>query len=1302
MTLVPWRPATAQLTFLPTVIDPVNPANPHCKTLGDVDGDGLPDAVVASSSGGGMFWYEYPAWTKHTIRASGSWTTDMQVGDVDGDGDLDVVLPGSGGLYWYENPRPGGDPRSAAWTEHLIGAAGADAHDVEVGDLEPDGDLDVVTRGKGGGGTYFWRQTAPNSWARITVTTAGGEGTGLGDLDGDGDLDVAQNGFWVEQVSPTSWSSHPIAAGWPADVGVLVADIDGNGSNDVVLAPSEGAGRFSWYEAIDPVSGPWIEHPIDPAVSYFHTFEAADMDFDGDLDLVTAEMHQSANPDEVSIYFNDGAGTAWSQQVVAESGSHNVRVADVGGDGDLDIFGANWNDGAPDSAVVTLWENLTSPLGLDGWRRHVVETVLPWNAVFVFGRDLDGDGLPDLATGGWWYANPGSLGGSWTRQTIGAPLHNVVAVHDFDNDGDLDLLGTDGQVGGEDFSWARNDGAGGFTNFDITNPATGGDFLQGVSVDQVIAGGQEEVVISWHNGGSGTASLSVPDDPTTAAWPLTVLSATTNQEAVPTGDLDGDGDVDVHLGTSWLRQEADGSFTVQSGVALSGGGVPDRVVLGDLDRDGDLDVVIGVEFGQALVWGENDGDGGGWTEHPIAAEFDYFSVGVADLDGDGDLDVVGGAHMGSGEVSLYENDGTGLGWTQHTIDSGDSAQIDHHDGTVIVDMDLDRDLDVISIGWSKRSLVIYENLAIDGGGGGGDTTPPTIAAVAAPGPATRVVVEFSEPVAAATAGDAANFAISGGIAVTAATPAPNPRAVTLTTSALASGTQYTLTVDGVEDLAGNEIAPGSTALFELAAGDPASGLVAYWPLDAGHGVVAIDASGNGHTGFLVGGPAWSDGPALSFDGVDDHVDAGAFDVAGSALTLAAWIYSEDLANCSSRDCRVLSKATGTAEADHSFMLSTIASGAATRLRFRLKTGGSTSTLIATSGDLPQNQWVHAAAVYDGTKMELFLDGVAVGSTGKTGAITAAPAVPVWIGGNPTDPGGKPWRGRIDDVRIYARALPAAELAALPPPSAEAIFTDGFESGDLSRWSGGHAGSVVVTAAAARLGTRGARVQAGTSCAAGDTFEILPPPATITGLREACRHLSAAGVEVVDPGATLRAGEQLSLGEGFTASADLTLEIAPTLAPFAWLRDASAANETRYTAEFHLRLDALALGPGDRLEHLVAHGGGGGPTFRLVLQSDGAGGIEALLEARRDDGSYAATPAGQEVAIPAGWHRLRLAWEAGAGTGSLVLTLDGALATQLTGLANAARRVDHVDWGSPAGSLAGAGGFLDLDAFASWN
>ncbi len=800
-----------------------------------------------------------------------------------------------------------------------------------------------------------------------------------------------------------------------------------------------------------------------------------------------------------------------------------------------------------------------------------------------------------------------------------------------------------------------------------------------MSVDQLIAGGQEEVVLSWHNGGSGTAMLSVPDDPTAAAWPLTVLSATTNQEAVPSGDIDGDGDTDIHLGTSWLRQEPDGTFTTRSGITLGGGGVPDRVVLADLDRDGDLDVVVGVEFGSALVWGENDGSGGDWSEHPIAADFDYFSVDVADLDLDGDLDVVGGAHMGSGEVTLYENDGTGLGWTAHVIDPGDSTAIDHHDGTQIVDMDLDRDLDVVSVGWSKRSLVIYENLAIDSGGG--DTTPPLLSAVHANGQATRVVVEFSEPVSAASAGNAANYAVSGGISVTDATPAPSQRAVTLTTSSLSAGVVYTLTVSNVQDLAGNPIAAGSTADFELAGGDPTPGLVAYWPFDAGSGTVATDHSGNGHTGFLVNGTAWTAGPALSFDGANDYVDAGTFDVTGSALTLAAWIYAEDLANCSSRDCRIVSKATGTAEGDHYFMLSTISSGGGTRLRFRLKTGGSTTTLIASSGDLPEDRWLHAAAVYDGSSMELFLDGVSVGSTGKSGTLTTAPSVPVWIGGNPTEPSGKPWKGRIDEVRIYDRALSAAELQALPPPSAELIFSDGFESGDLSSWSQVRAGSVQVLAESARIGTRGARVQAGTSCVSPDSLLIQPPPATLQGIHQACRELVAEGVEVVSPGATLRAGEWVALGEGFSTSSDLRIEIDPQLAPFAWIRDGSPSSETRYTAELHLRLDGLTLGGGDRLEHLVARANGQGFSFRLVLQADGLGGVEALLEARRDDGTIAVTPSGQEVAIPGGWHLLRIEWKAGAGDGSLSLFLDGVLAGELTGLVNGGRRVDARRLGS---------------------
>ena len=60
---------------------------------------------------------------------------------------------------------------------------------------------------------------------------------------------------------------------------------------------------------------------------------------------------------------------------------------------------------------------------------------------------------------------------------------------------------------------------------------------------------------------------------------------------------------------------------------------------------------------------------------------------------------------------------------------------------------------------------------------------------------------------------------------------------------------------------------------------------------------------------------------------------------------------------------------------------------------------------------------------------------------------------MWIGGNPPDAYAKPWDGLIDEVRIYDRALTAAEILALPPPGGfVGIFADGFESGDTSAWN----------------------------------------------------------------------------------------------------------------------------------------------------------------------------------------------------------------------------------------------------------
>jgi hypothetical protein len=210
-------------------------------------------------------------------------------------------------------------------------------------------------------------------------------------------------------------------------------------------------------------------------------------------------------------------------------------------------------------------------------------------------------------------------------------------------------------------------------------------------------------------------------------------------------------------------------------------------------------------------------------------------------------------------------------------------------------------------------------------------------------------------------------------------------------------------------------------------------LVAHWPLNDGSGTTASDRSGNSHNGMLTNGPAWVNkggNSKLLFDGNNDYVNLGSLDVPGNALTLAGKVESQKLENCNARDCRIISKAVGTAEQDHYWMLSTIKVGNKIRLRFRLKTNGSTRTLIASSGDLTKGIPFHVAATYDGNTMRLYKDGQEVGNLPKTGNIDNNSSAQTWIGSNPNVADSRPWKGMISDVRIYKKALTVAEVDAI--------------------------------------------------------------------------------------------------------------------------------------------------------------------------------------------------------------------------------------------------------------------------------
>ena len=146
--------------------------------------------------------------------------------------------------------------------------------------------------------------------------------------------------------------------------------------------------------------------------------------------------------------------------------------------------------------------------------------------------------------------------------------------------------------------------------------------------------------------------------------------------------------------------------------------MPDRNRLADINGDGRLDAVIGFEAISApgeVAWYEQPSSAGeSWIKHAIATVIGPMSLDVGDLDQDGDLDVVVGEHdledPARAKLYVLENiDGRGLKWVSHVIAIGD----EHHDGAVLVDIDGDGDLDILSIGWSHNRVLLYENETIN-------------------------------------------------------------------------------------------------------------------------------------------------------------------------------------------------------------------------------------------------------------------------------------------------------------------------------------------------------------------------------------------------------------------------------------------------------------------------------------------------------------------------------------------------------------------------------------------------------------
>jgi hypothetical protein len=418
----------------------------------DLDRDGDLDLALASAGDGDVRWLENTAgdasaWTAHLVFGLAPGAAALSACDVDADGDPDLAVASQvdGKLRWLENAA--GD--ASAWTPRTVltvpGALAAG-----IADVDGDGDADLVSA-SAGDDTVGWIENeslhGSALYAAPVVIATGDFPVQLvpGDVDRDGDLDLLAA---LEYENAVAWfenqgGSPPVLVRRTLDSAltfasqVELADLDRDGDLDAAAA-SEFSGLIVWYESDGGSPPAWTKRTVDASAPTVRPVQAADVDRDGDLDLVATH----SNGDHV-WYDNDGGSPpAFTKRLMAHVGTLGGRffidVADLDRDGDLDVLSAGLSD-----KIVSWVENLGGAPPVFGVHGMPLP---PGGSRGIRAGDLDGDGDLDAAVDFGvgevrWYENDGVSPPGWTSRSVG-PVPGTpksVMLADLDRDGDLDV-----------------------------------------------------------------------------------------------------------------------------------------------------------------------------------------------------------------------------------------------------------------------------------------------------------------------------------------------------------------------------------------------------------------------------------------------------------------------------------------------------------------------------------------------------------------------------------------------------------------------------------------------------------------------------------------------------------------------------------------------------------------------------------------------------------------------------------------------------------------------------------------------